>query len=85
MQMYIQCSDLPSCPMFDLNPYDRAVYLKAHIMWHSTFFSPCGLDLKQSLHTLVWTDMASWCHLHLPTPSLCLFPPVYSFILFSKQ
>ena len=31
MQMYIQRSDLPSYPMFDLNPYDRAVYLEAYI------------------------------------------------------
>jgi len=86
MQMYIQCSDLPSYLMFDPNPYDSAVYLEAYVTWHSTFFSPCGLDIEQSLDILVCADMTTWYHPHLPTHSLCLFSPVrfiYCFVLFS--
>ena len=31
MQMYIQCSDLPSYLIFDLNPYDGVVHLEAYV------------------------------------------------------
>ena len=73
----------PTCPMFHLNPYDRAVYLEAYIRRHSILFSPCGLDIEQSLRISVCADMTSWKkkYIRYSPPSLALSFPSFIFHL----